>query len=59
MMHKTRSVFDRYNILNESDIEEAALKIEDGWEKASTRLNCLHNCHMCREQFSARLDRSK
>jgi integrase len=32
--HKTRSLFDRYNIVNESDIEEAALKIENGREKA-------------------------
>ena len=32
--HRTRSVFDRYNIVNEFDIEEAALKIENGREKA-------------------------
>jgi hypothetical protein len=28
--HKTRPVFDRYNIVSDSDVEEATLKIERG-----------------------------
>jgi hypothetical protein len=35
--HKTRSVFDRYNIVSEADVEDADLKIERGRVKTKKR----------------------
>jgi hypothetical protein len=36
--HKSRSVFDRYDIVSKSDLEDAALKVERGG-KAAARAN--------------------
>jgi len=36
--HKTRAVFDRYNIVSESDLKEAARKIEQGAQEEKAKL---------------------
>ena len=35
--HKTRSVFDRYNIVDEKDLKDATQKLESYMEKQSER----------------------
>jgi len=37
--HKTRSVFDRYNIVNEADLERAARSLSDYFEREKGTLS--------------------
>jgi len=37
--HRTRCVFDRYNIVSGSDLEDAARKMEAYFEKVASREN--------------------
>ena len=44
--HKSRSVFDRYDIVDESDLAEAALKVERGGKDELARADSIHSSYI-------------
>ena len=44
--HKSRSVFDRYDIVSESDLADAALKVERGGKDELARADSIHSSYI-------------
>jgi hypothetical protein len=44
--HKSNTVLDRYNIVSESDLADAALKVEQGAKAELTRASEIHSSYI-------------
>ena len=44
--HLSRSVFERYNIVDESDLADAALKVERGGKAELARSDSIHSSYI-------------
>jgi integrase len=57
--HKSRSVFDRYNIVSESDLADATLKVEQGAKAELTRASEIHSSYIAPAENEADAGKEK